>query len=121
MKKTTISDILDNLFWYIIYTLPIILYLFYICAINSDISVIDFFNLYFSFASDNIIFSSLVSLFGSEGVLSLFSSDSFIFYFCSYFVSAFLLHLAVDVLLFVPRFCHKVMGDFFCKGGKLSK
>lgn len=110
MKK--ISHVLDNFMWYIIYTLPILLWLVQSrVAIGVDISTI---MSTFSIA-DNFIMSSLQGIFGTEGVFPLFDNSSFIFAYMTYFISVMIIHLAVDVLLFIVRWSHDMIDGFYQK------
>lgn len=110
MKK--IVHVLDNLMWYIIYTLPILLWLIQSrFAIDVDISsIMSTFSIV-----DNFIMSSLQSVFGTDGVLPLFDNSSFIFAYMTYFISVMIIHLAVDVLLFIVRWSHDMIDGFYNK------
>lgn len=111
MKKSKVLDVLDNLFWYIIYLLPVIGYL--VCGRgDNNLNMQQFFDQFFNLGEGNLIYDSLISLFGSEGVITLLSSNSYVFSLTTYFISCMILHLAVDVLLFIPRFCHNLMDNF---------
>ena len=60
-----------------------------------------------------LIYKSLFDLFGTGGILPLFSAENnAILVFLSYFVSVEIVHLAVDFLLFIPRLAHKYMNTF---------
>ena len=59
---------------------------------------------------DNVIFTTLAGIFTLGGVLPLLANGSVLYYF-TYFVFVMLIHLAVDFLVFIPRLCHKWMGD----------
>lgn len=111
MRKKTIKCFFDEFFWALVYMLPIFAMLFAIArtgqlvglqqsmtAIGCDI------------VSNNVVFDTLTQIFGSNGVMPLLSSD--ILAFLSYFACAYLIHLAIDVLLFIPRYAHNLMkGD----------
>ena len=107
MRKRTINYLFDEIMWYLIYLLPLFLYLLLIVRTGN---MVDFAETFSSFGldvvSDNIVFSSLSSIFGSNGVMPLFSNTGILFY-MSYFVNVFVIHLAVDFLLFIPRLAHK--------------
>lgn len=65
----------------------------------------------FGFASDNVIVNTLGALFGNTGVFPLFNTRvPFIIF--GWFIGVYLLHLAVDFLLFIPRWTHKFIKDF---------
>lgn len=119
MKKCSITDVLDNMFWYIIYLLPIIMYVFNICGHgDGSVSLLEYFNSNFSMVT-NVISDTITSIFGTEGVLPLFSSGGFIIDYLTYFIACMLIHLAVDFLLFIPRLAHKWLDGFVSRGGSL--
>lgn len=60
----------------------------------------------FELFANNIIFTSLSSIFGASGVVPLFAGNGVLMYF-SYFVTCMIIHLAVDVLLFIVRLAMK--------------
>lgn len=65
----------------------------------------------FGFATDNIVVNNLEEIFGAGGVMPIFSTDTpFIIF--GWFICVFIIHLAVDFLLFLPRLAHKWMNDF---------
>lgn len=113
MRKKTITHTADTVFWYVLYFLPVLAYLLF-CFIQAgaieSVSVpafLDFINnAGFSVITDNIIVSSLSELFGTGGVLPLFDNQS-IFVIFGWYIGTFILHLAVDFLLFIPRIAHK--------------
>lgn len=71
----------------------------------------------FNILSSGLIYSCLDELFGSAGILPLFSvGDNGVMLYMTYFVSCMLLHLAVDFLLFIPRIAHKFMDKFTLNG-----
>ena len=114
MRKRTITFVADTVFWYLIYFLPIIAYLFMFLsgAMQQVLPFDTFFNsLGFNFFTDNVIFTSLSSLFGQNGALPIFATDTPILIF-TWFISTFLIHLAVDTLLFIPRLAHKWLDSF---------
>lgn len=113
MKKDKVLDILDNVFWYIIYMLPVVAYLISICGNgDSSITIVQYFDQFFALSDDNMILSSLQSIFGSDGVFQIFDNSSYVFRLLTYFVSCFIFHIAIDFLLFIPRLCHKWMSCF---------
>ena len=71
-------------------------------------------NLGFLFDNTNIVFTTVQDLFGSSGVLPLWTADSTgIALIVTWFVTVFVVHLAVDFILFIPRLCHKFMGKCY--------
>jgi len=114
MRKRTITHFFDTLMWYLLYLLPVLVFLFALLAMplpdlcsyvsNSPISAI----------KDTFIFEALDSVFGANGLLPLFSGSAnvFLLYYATYFISVMLLHLFVDFLVFIPRLAHKWMSNF---------
>lgn len=111
MRKRNINHLADTLFWYILYILPVFLYVLYIFAMPSTstsvVNFSDFLNTVgINLHSDNIVLTVLTEILGSNGILPLFANQTPLIIF-SWFVSVFLCHLLVDVLLFIPRLFHK--------------
>lgn len=112
MRKSRISHFADTFFWYAIYMFPIIAYLLLLIAepgtgTNAIISLEAFFdNIGLGLANNNIIVQTINSIFGESGILPLFKTNMPTIM-LSWFVSTYIVHLAIDVLLFIPRFAHK--------------
>lgn len=118
MRKRTIANLVDSAFWFIVSILPLALYLI-TCLSYKLQSSTDSLTAFLPFMKNlglvdsGIIYNSLSDLFGSSGILPLFSADNnAILLFLSYFVSVQIVHLAVDFLLFIPRLGHKYMNTF---------
>ena len=111
MRKRVVSHVADTVFWYLLYFLPVLAYLLFLIAEPaSGTAVIDFMTFFESlglgFVSDNVIISSLSCIFGTDGVFPIFSTDvPFVIF--TWFIGTYILHLAVDFILFIPRFAHK--------------
>lgn len=118
MRKRTIANLVDSFFWLLVAILPIVLYLitcFSYKLTNATESVVAFlpFMKSIGLVDSGLIYKSLSDLFGSSGILPLFSAENnAILVFLSYFVSVEIVHLAVDFLLFIPRLAHKYMNTF---------
>lgn len=111
MRKKTIKCLFDNVFWYVVYLLPIGLMLIYWAKTGAVSLSGAMTSAGLGVLVQNPIFDALNGIFGTGGVMPLFSSPDIIM-FVSYFASCFLLHLFVDVILLLPRLCHKWMsGD----------
>lgn len=115
MRKRTINFIIDKAVWNLIYFLPLIIYLIYLCAVGSaggDVqSFLDYFmSNGFGLLSDNIIISSLRDTFGSGGVYPIFQTD-FIFLILSWYVNMVIVHIVIDFVLLLPRLAHKFMNS----------
>ncbi len=115
MRKRTIKYLCDNIFWYTIYLLPVIFALIYWFKTGSSNLSTIMSTGGFSILSTNVIYTSLSSLFGVDGIFPLFQSPD-ILMFLTYFVSVMIIHLAVDVLLFIVRLAHDWLDGVF--GGK---
>ena len=118
MRKRTIANIVDSAFWFLVAILPLALYLI-TCLSYKLQSSTDTLTAFLPFMKNlglmdsGIIYKSLSDLFGSGGILPLFSAENnAILVFLSYFVSVEIVHLAVDFLLFIPRLGHKYMNTF---------
>lgn len=118
MRKRTVKCIADTIFWYILYFLPVVVYLLYLFvepgtgSATAIISMESIFNsVGLGIVADNVIISSLSSIFGASGTLPLFSTNTpFIIF--TWFISVYIVHLAVDFLLFIPRLAHKWMDTY---------
>lgn len=123
MRKRTILNLADNVFWLIVALLPLILYLVQFCAY--DLTSVTTFDSFASFMSgfgintDSIVYTSMSDLFGTSGILPMFDSTSASapLMYLSYFVMVQIVHLAVDFLVFIPKLCHKWMDKFTCTEG----
>ena len=118
MRKRTIANLVDSAFWFFVSILPLALYLI-TCLSYKLQSSTDTLTGFLPFMKNlglmdsGIIYNSLVDLFGTTGILPLFSADNnAILLFLSYFVSVEIVHLAVDFLLFIPSIGHKYMNTF---------
>lgn len=114
MRKKTISNLADTIFWYILYILPVILYaLSWINRMQEPLAMQAFFDFVGIDVSNTIVFSTLTELFGSSGIMPLFASNV-PFVFLTWFVDMVIVHLIVDFLLFIPRLAHKWMSGVYC-------
>ncbi len=108
MRKKSIKCLFDNFMWYLVYTLPLLLLLIYWFK-TGDVSLSNAMtSAGLGIFSENPIYTCLTGLFGADGTMPLFTSPDLLVY-CSYFVSTFVVHLAVDFVLFIPRICHNWM------------
>ena len=113
MRKRNFSFAVDLIIWAIITMLPIIFYLFSFFAYDlSTVSTLptfaDYLTSNFNVITDSVIYSGLVDLFGTSGILPLIDSNAVFMYF-SWFIITEIIHLAVDFLVFIPRLAHKFM------------
>ena len=116
MRKKTFSYVADTIFWYVLYFLPIIAYLLYLFAEPASGATVLNLGAFmessgFILAENNVIYTALQGVLGANGVLPLFASGGALM-FLSYFCAVYLAHLVVDVLVFIPRLCHKWLNSF---------
>lgn len=111
MRKKTLNCLFDNVLWYLVYLLPLIA--FGILLVNNSSITLSgaMSSVGLGILTNNVVFTSLNSIFGSGGVLPLFVSTDILLYF-SYFICCWLCHIAVDVLLFLVRWAHSLMSSF---------
>lgn len=111
MRKRTIKRFADTMFWYALYFLPILILI--LMSIHNPLmsvsNVIDTLGL--NIITDNIIYTTLSNIFGVGGILPLLQNSDILIFF-TYFISVYVLHLAVDIVLFIPRIAHKWLNDF---------
>lgn len=115
MRKKTVNHIAMSIVWYVIYFLPLVCYLAFIFiqpGSLSNISPVSFVNfcndIGFSVITDNIIYNTLYAIFGVNGIIP-FIEYSGIYIILSWFVATFLMHILIDLLLFIPRWAHDFM------------
>lgn len=120
LRKKTISNLADQLFWLVVALLPLVLYAFQflayeLTAVSSDLPSFLSYMQNFGLSTTSVCYTALQELFGSSGVLPLFASgDNAVVLFLSYFVTVQIVHLAVDFLLFIPRLSHKWLEKITC-------
>lgn len=113
MREKTQKNLFDNVMWYLIYLLPIVIWLAVsfrtgnLVNLSSAMSTMGL-----EIFSNNQIYSVLLSAFGSLGVLPLFATTDILMY-MAYFISVFLIHLGVDFILFIPRLAHKWLNKLY--------
>lgn len=117
MRKKNLEFTLDNVMWFIIYTLPIILIIFStrlesLSAIEQFIIDSDFANN--AFAS-SYLYGILDSVVGDFGIFPLLSGawGQFLMSYLCYFISMIIVHLFVDFVVFIPRLSHKWLNKLF--------
>ncbi len=113
MRKRNFSYALDLIIWALITLLPLICYLASMSAYDlSTVSTLptfaDYMTSNFNVITDSVIYTGLVDLFGTSGILPLLDSPAVFMYF-SWFIISEIIHLAVDFLVFIPRLAHKFM------------
>lgn len=103
MKKT-----LDRIFWFIVYLLPLLAW-FVLSWRNAQATpLLDYVNA-FSFPWIRDIFDTLFGYFNQFA----FPLTGYL----SYLVSVELAHCAFDIIVFIPRFCHRLVSGVIGKVG----
>lgn len=115
-KKTTsrFAFKLDKVFWFLITFLPVILYAIYLFATRSgNILGLDaFLRLIFNYdytggLAENPIFKALYALFSFSPDSAFAILPYSLLYLISYMATIEIVHVAFDVLVFIPRLAHK--------------
>lgn len=112
MRKKTISRLADTISWYLLYFLPVIGYLIILATGNVPTFSQVFSTLGLDVVTTGTIYTSLDSIFGTTGIMPLFTDSSMLQFF-TYFISVFIAHLFVDFILFIPRLAHKWMSKCY--------
>lgn len=109
MRTKSIEILIDRIFWALVLSMPIFAYLF--GTFHADPPTFITILSQFQIDSNNIVYTTLVSIFGTNGAFTLFdiSTTNVVFLYMAYFVSLELLHIVVDVILFVPRVSVKLI------------
>lgn len=116
MRKRTMNNLFENLMWYLIYLMPLLLWVGvsvrvgHFCSLANTFDVIGL-----NILTDNVILGTFIQIFGVGGVIPLFVSSDILIY-VSYFVSVYLIHLLVDFLLFIPKISHKWLSSLTSGG-----
>ena len=113
MRERTQKNLFDNIFWYLIYLLPLIIWVVVSFRTGNIVSLSNALEtMGLKVLENNQILINLSEIFGSNGVLPLFVSTDILLY-ISYFICVFLIHLFVDFLLFIPRIAHKWLNKLY--------
>ena len=109
MTKKKISHIFDKLFWGFIMLLPLLVYVIYILKTGNIYSLENVFTDFgFGIDTTSVIYQTFISIFGSSGSIPAFLGNGFILY-ITYIVLVELIHLIVDILLYIPRIAMKFL------------
>ena len=120
MRKRTMSAIADHLYWLLVVLLPLVCYLiqflsYELTTVTDSLPTFVSFMQSFGISTDSVIYTVLGDLFGSNGILPMFSAGSnAVLLYLAYFVMVQIIHLAVDFLVFIPRLSHKWMEKITC-------
>lgn len=105
MATKSLRQKLDLVFWWIIYLLPVIFYLVEIWRTGSMLSFMDFFKQ--AGWMNNNVTSTINKVWAQVG---FFHYGQFVLnYYISYLIGVEVCHCFYDVLVFIPRFCHRII------------
>lgn len=118
MRKRTINNLWDSIFWGIIYLLPLLLYFVDIIALKGEFTttlqsfMVDFVD------SNNIILElfnqflggSQLTVDGSTIDMYFFGNYSPVVYYLAYCATVAISHVFFDIVVFIPRLAHKWLG-----------
>lgn len=118
MRGRNIKYFFDTFMWYLLYLLPLFLLVFAVFRTGTIPSLSSVFtDLGVTIFNDNVILTCLTDIFGASGVFPLFNSDGVLVY-ATYFICVYLVHLAVDFLIFIPRLFENIADKFTKNGGQ---
>lgn len=110
MTKKKIHYIYDLLYYAIFMLIPVLGYLIHLHHFD-NVTLISFFS-EMGVLDTNVIFTALVEMFGTNGYLPLIESTSTLFYVFTYMAIVSLLHLVIDMIMFIPKLAHKYLTNF---------
>lgn len=107
MRERTIKSINDKLIWLVVYILPAVLYV--IASNHNSLLPFNEFLLTSGFGvlTNGVIYDMFASLFGSTGIVPIFSDNSFILSYITYMVGVTIIHVTFDIVVFLPRLFHQ--------------
>lgn len=120
MRKRNIPVFFDHLFWFLMWLLPALFYLFNYLAYDintTGITILGFSEFIvnnFGISSTSTLYTALSSVFADTsylGVIDNTITNSLILYIVYIFFIE-LVHIFVDVILFIPRFAHNFIAKF---------
>ena len=116
MRKNSVNYFVDKFFWTLLYLLPIVAYLILLSKGTEVVTISSAMSIFgLDIINTNVVYESLNSLFGVSGIFPIFASADMLCY-LTYFVTLVIIHLAIDFLLFIPRFGHYLY-DKYLGGG----
>lgn len=127
MRKRTINHILDKIFWYTLYLLPIIVFIIcllssksvtgssefeYVQALDLEVAMAQTWEVLVPIVEDSAVSTTIESMASYFNLESWLGVDSFFNNFFTYYIYIIIFHLVVDILLFIPKLSHKWIGGF---------
>lgn len=112
MRKRSISYLIDAGFWLIVSLLPVLFYMiqplaYELTSASDTLPTFAQTMATFGINNTNYLYVAIMDIFGDQGLMPFFSSDSVVVLYLSYFILIQLLHVFVDFVLFIPRLAHK--------------
>lgn len=109
MTKKNVMRVIDTVFWLCIALFPLVVYCL-TCINNGIVPLQTFFNnLGFGISTNNIIYTTLHTIFGVGGGMLELISDTGILIYGTYFITIMLLHFIIDMLLVIVRWGHHLL------------
>lgn len=108
MRTKTVEMVIDRGYWALLLLLPLLAYL--IMNHHGSATYIQVMS-QFNISDTNFIYLGLAQIFGTGGTLEFFdttTTNSTLLY-MAYFVGLELIHIFVDVILYVPKLCIAIL------------
>lgn len=108
MRTKTVEMVIDRVFWALVLILPMLAYLIISHHGSTDfITVLSQFNV----DDTSVIYTTLVSIFGTGGYLALFDTTTVnpILLYMVFFFAVEVVHVIIDVLLFIPKITVEIL------------
>ena len=111
MSKQAVKNRCSVVFWWLIKLFPLICYAlqFFLRVGTPATSLYAFLTDQLEFVTGNVVYSTFSSIFGASGYFPIFSADSGLLIYFSYYVAVEFMHILVDVLVFLPVVCRKLI------------
>ena len=108
MRTKTVEMVIDRGYWALLLILPMLAYL-----IANHHGSVDYATIMaqFNILDTNFIYTGLASIFGSGGTLEFLdtTTTNTTLLYMSYFVVLELIHIFVDVILYIPKLCIAIL------------
>ena len=118
MKKSSVYDLVDAIFWGVILAFPLIAYVVYLCGVRGSVPMA-----FTAFLTDTLpllvsgtVFETITEMF--TNYLPFFSSMSWVAVLLTWFCFVEYAHVVFDILVFIPRWCHSMIDKFCGRYGK---
>ena len=111
MKKMCKTDI-RKVLWYFIIAFPLLAFLVSNIVADSQGVIVVNFGVFmlenFDLTTSNVLIDMFNGIFGSSGFLPIFMDNNGLFLYFVYFIGVELIHIILDVLLFLPNILHNI-------------